>query len=117
MTRSCLALAAASAVFGAAVAVAGLSLAGDLHRLPSTQQADAQVCSHVQQGPGGAAGDWRDPAVARIAYTSASQSLRDAYASASEAQMPFGASPDQASAVVAARQHLVDVCAAVGTAP
>lgn len=114
MNRDRVALAAAGVLVGAAVTVAALRLAGDLHRLPDTARANAEVCSHVQQGPGGAVGDWRDPMVARIAYTSASPALRDAYAAASAAQIPFGAGPDQASAVLAVRQHLVDVCAAVG---
>lgn len=81
--------------------------------VPSTTQADQEVCSHVSPGAIQPLGDWRDPAVAQIAYTQASDYIRSAYTAASEATMPYNATVEQASATAGAWRHLEAVCGAV----
>lgn len=109
-----------SVVLGAAllgiVVVAGIALTVSHSQPPGPvpDNADVQVCSHVDIGdhlfaPGG---DWNTPAVAGIAYR-ATPYVRDAYTAAVEAHFPFQATPDQAQAVVRTWDHLIEVCTVV----
>ncbi|MFN2592936.1 MAG: hypothetical protein ABR532_08920 [Candidatus Dormibacteria bacterium] len=80
---------------------------------PSAAEADQEVCSHVHPGPLGAAGDWKTPDVANLAYFHASAAVREAYAAAASEDVPLGATPEQMQQVMAAWGRLGSVCAAV----